>query len=132
MILALALVAVFAQDYPHDHGHAYSSQSIVLHNTHHDNGYNNEHKEQKETIAYFQPAVHHVDPVVHHIASVHQVAPVVHQAPIVHHVAPVVEHVAPVIHHVASSIHAAPSHHEEEHHDYYVIIYILRTKHLHR
>ncbi|XP_026328651.1 cuticle protein 18.6-like [Hyposmocoma kahamanoa] len=122
LILALAIAAVFAQESSHDHGHAYSSQSIVLHNTHHDN----DHKVQKETIAYFQPAVHHVDPVVSHIASVHHVAPVVHhvapvihQAPIAHHVAPVVEHVAPVVHHVASSIQAAPSHVEQEHHDYY-------------
>ncbi|KAI5645266.1 insect cuticle protein domain-containing protein [Phthorimaea operculella] len=118
-ILAVALVAVIAQE----HGHEYSSQSVVQHEVYHpqhDDYHYEEYKEQKAPAKLFTPAkapakeqrvipvyenVAHVAPVVHAIPVVHHVAPVVHSVPVVHHVTPVVHQVTPVIHHVTPVVH---------------------------
>ncbi|XP_049866266.1 cuticle protein 8-like [Pectinophora gossypiella] len=100
VILAIALSAACAQHHGQEHGHAYSSQSIVLHQTSHPH-----HEEH-----------HHAIPVVHHAI------------PVVHHAVPIVHHAAPIVHSVP--VHHEEHHHEEHHsHPKYEFAYSVEDKH---
>nr|NP_001036868.1 cuticular protein RR-2 motif 122 precursor [Bombyx mori]BAB32484.1 cuticle protein [Bombyx mori] len=83
----------------HSHGHAVSSQSIVRHDTHHEQTH---HEQPHEQPHYFVP-VHHHAPIVHEAV----IAAPIHHAP-VHHVP---------VHHIQQIAHHDESHHDESHHE---------------
>ncbi|XP_072940671.1 uncharacterized protein [Epargyreus clarus] len=95
LILAATLaVAVAQHGYEHGHGHAVSSQNVVLHQTH---GH----------VAHHTPIIAHHAPVIAHHAPL-----IAHHTPVIAHHAPIIAH-APIVHH--QPIHYSSGHHEEHH-----------------